>query len=416
MLLRAQGALVGRDSIHPDSLRAFVLRHPDDAEAWAQLGERLYHALAADSMAASDPAFEQAIALQPQFVPYHIHAVDLAFQVFADSALARERVERLERVSPESPQARLGRIAYDIVYGSPEASQAALAALPGLPLAEHLYLMPRLSHPAHSRAADAVATAAMARPDFPPEYQDRFRLDGSRAVTSEGRLQAALFLLAQDANPRVRYCGMAGRVLDAGVLPAEVYERFVGRDVVLEALAEYGKADAPEDRIGAVACARALARFAGQDDEAAAWAEALDSLMASLPAEQREGANRLATVPDEIGDIVIALRNGDPETGWALFEASPIARDRGPNFVHLRARLLLALDRPEEALAALAPLGIDPLAEYERAQAFESLGRDADARTSYQFFLDHWNPDLPELEARQDSAAAGLARIAARLN
>jgi tetratricopeptide (TPR) repeat protein/TolB-like protein len=416
MLLRAQGALVGQDSIHPDSLRAFVLRHPDDAEAWAQLGERLYHALSADSMTASDAAFEQAIALQPQFVPYHIHAVDLAFQVFADSALARERVERLERFSPESPQARLGRIAYDLVYGTPEQSQAALDALPGLSLAEHLYLMPRLSHPAHSQEAEAVAYAAMARPDFPPAYQDPFRLGGSSALTREGRLKAALSLLESHDNPRIRYCGSAMRVLDAGVLPVDVYERFAGGSVVLGALEAYEGADAPSDRIGAVACVRELARFAGRDEDASAWTTTMDSMRAALPEDQRERAEYLTSIPDDVWNIVAALRDGDPRLAWELFEASPIAGSKGLEYEHLRARLLLALDRPEEALAALDKFGIDQLAEYERARAYEALGRDAEARASYEFFLEFWNPDLPELEARVDSATAGLTRIATRLN
>ena len=416
MLLRAQGALVGLDSIHPDSLRAFVQRHPDDAEAWAQLGERLYHAQVADSMAASDAAFEQAISLQPQFVPYHIHAVDLAFQVFADSALARERIERLERVSPESPQVRLGRIAFDVVYGSEDAKRAALESLPELPLAEHLYLMPRLSHPAHMQAAEAVASVAMARPDFPAEYQDQFRMNGSRALTSRGRLGAALGLLAQAQSPRARYCGAGGRVLDAGVLPGRVYEGFAGGDVVIEALGTDSTEQAMLDRIWAVSCVRAIARMAGRSADAATWKVFLDSLLRELPAEQREEAAGIPRVTDQIAEIVTALQGGDAWQAWDLYAASGISEDKGPDFVHLRARMLLALDRPEEALDVLAPLGIDPLAEYERAQAFESLGRDADARTSYQFFLQHWYPDLPELEARIDSATAGLARIAARLN
>jgi hypothetical protein len=165
-----------------------------------------------------------------------------------------------------------------------------------------------------------------------------------------------------------------------------------------------------------VACVRAIARMAGRSDDAATWKVFLDSLVLELPAEQREEAAGISRITDQIAEVVVTLRGGDAWQAWDLYAASGIYEDAGPDFVHLRARLLLALDRPEEALEVLAPLGINPLAEYERAQAFESLGRDADARTSYQFFLDHWNPDLPELEARIDSATAGLARIAARLN
>ena len=53
---------------------------------------------------------------------------------------------------------------------------------------------------------------------------------------------------------------------------------------------------------------------------------------------------------------------------------------------------------------------------FDRARAHEALGRDAEARAAYEFFLTYWSPDLPELEARVDSATAGLTRIAARLD
>ena len=417
MLLRAQGNLVGLDAIGADSLRAFVRRHPDDAEAWAQLGERLYHAQSPDSMRASDAAFEQAIALQPRFVPYHIHAVDLAFQIFADSAMARERVERLESVSPASPQAHLGRIAYDLAYGTEQEHQAALAALPDLILSDHLYLMSRYSHPDFSEVTADVAYEVMRRPDLPPDFLDQFRWGGGVALTEEGRLHEAFGLLEEIRDPNLRFCGAALRAMDAGVLPVVEYERFFGRDAVYGVLERAGGPEADQARVSGIMCARFVALVMGEEEAAVSWAAVADSIVDSMPAEQQEGARQTISVIDGGGDFYLAYLAGDPETALNLFEASPLSRDLGAGFRRrFKARLLIALDRPAEALEVLGPLGMDPLAAFDRARAYEALGGDAEAREAYEYFLRYWQPDLPELEARADSAVAGLARIASRLN
>jgi len=416
MLLRAQGNLVGLDSIGADSLWAFVRQHPDDAEAWAQLGERLYHAGSPDSMRASDEPFEQAIALQPRFVPYHIHAVDLAFQVFADSALARERVERLEGISPASPQAHLGRIAYDLAFGTNEEQQAALSALPELVLSEHLYLMPRFSHPEFFDVAGKVAWAAMARPDFPPEYQDQFRWNGAVALTEEGKLRGAFLLLEEVQDPNQHFCGAGGRILVAEVLSEAEYERFFAQETVSLVLDEAGGPEADLQRVQGVMCARFAARVVGDEEAVLAWAAVADSIAESMPAEEQEGARQAISVIDGIGDFYLAYVAGDPETALRLFEASPVSGQLSNDFRRFKGRLLIALDRPAEALEVLGPLGTDPLTAFDSGRAFEALGRDAEARESYEYFLTYWAPDLPELEARADSASAGLTRIAARLN
>lgn len=416
MLLRAQGRLVGLDSIGADSLKAFVRRHPDDAEAWAQLGERLYHTANQDSMEASDEAFAQAIALQPRFVPYHIHAVDLAFQTFADSALARERVERLEIVSPESPQAVLGRIAYDLAYGTDEERRAALDRLPDLPLSEHLYLMPRFSHPEYDSVSNVVAFAAMARPDFPPEYQAAFKPGGSVALTGSGRLNAALSLLESVEDPRARICESAQRSMAAGVLPVREYERFLAPAVVRDAMESARGPDAEGARLWAATCAGYAARIVRRDADAETWSVAVDSMLRLLPTDARAAAEQNLAIARTLGEIMPTFEAGDVEGALRLFETLPFASQPPNDFNRIKARILIALDRPAEALEALGRLGPEPLAVFDRARAYEALGRDAEARAAYEFFLRYWQPDVPELEALADSATAGLTRITARLN
>ncbi len=416
MLLRAQGRLVGLDSIGADSLKAFVRRHPDDAEAWAQLGERLYHTANVDSMKASDDAFEQAIALQPLFVPYHIHAVDLAFQTFADSGLARERVERLENISPASPQAVLGRLAYDLAYGTAAEREAALDRLPGLPLAEHLYLMPRFSHPAYDSVTGVVAYAAMKRPDFPLEYQEGFRRGGSVSLTGSGRLNEALTLLESVQDPRTRICESAQRSMSVGILPERVYERYLSPVVVEEAISAARGPNAQVSRAWAGLCAEFAARMVDRESDAETWSVFVDSTLLLLPTDVRERVGSEFAVGRTIGKVGQAFASGDAEEALRIFETLPFASQPPADLRRIKARILIALDRPAEALEILGPLGPEPLAVFDRARAYEALGRDSEARAAYEYFRRYWQPDVPELEVFADSATAGLTRIAARLN
>ncbi len=416
MLLRAQGALAGQDSISIDSLRAFVRRHPDDAEAWAQLGEQLYHTGTVDAMTLSDEAFEEAVALQPQFVPYHIHAVDLAFQLFADRTLAQRRVERLERVAPESPQARSARIAYQIAYGSPEEIQAAREALVELPLQEHLYQLIRLSHPFYARVQEQVARLAASRPDFPPESYDDFTLGGLQPMTSVGSVEQALRYLSETRNPSARLCGPARLLVGVGMPLAESSAPYVGRPAVEEYLSGSGRSASDAALASGLDCAWLIARWQERSDDAAHWTRVRDSLISGLPADERATAQQQARVTAAVDESLESWRSGDAQAALAGLRALPERIRTAPSVRRLSARLLLDLDRPEGALEMLAPLGVDALAELDRARALEALGRDAEAREAYEFFLAGWQPDLPELSVLADSATAGLARIAARLN
>ena len=277
--------------------------------------------------------------------------------------------------------------------------------------------MARFSHPEFFAVAGAVAGAAMARPDFPVEYEDQFRWGGAEALTEVGRLHAAFSLLEQVQDPNRRFCGAGGRVTVAGVLPIREYESVFAREAVFESLD--GAGDGPQadiSRVSGLACARFAARVVGRDADAEFWAATADSIVESLPEDAQERAGDILVTVDGIGDLMLAFMEGDPETALRLFEASPVSGQLSKDFRRFRARLLIALDRSEEALETLGPLGTDPVAEFDRARAFEALGRDAEARAAYEYFLRYWTPDLPELEARADSATAGLTRIAARLN
>jgi hypothetical protein len=143
------------------------------------------------------------------------------------------------------------------------------------------------------------------------------------------------------------------RATVAGVLPVREYERFFGRDAVYEVLDGAGGPEADGSRVAGVSCARFVARYVGREAEAEAWAVVADSIVETMPAEEQEGARRTIEVVDGIGDIHLAILAGDPETALRLYEESPVSERPGSDFRRLHGRLLLALDRPEEALEVL---------------------------------------------------------------
>ncbi len=416
-IVRTQMSLRGRDSIPVDSLEVFARLHPDDAEAWYMLGERLYHIGTRDAWERAEPAFERAIQLQPRFVPYHIHAIDLAFQLHADSVLVRERVDRLEGAAPESPETRLGRIAYDLAYGSDAARSAAEEALSDLPVEAEFYLMVRFSHPAFYRVADRVAEHLLTREDVPPEQRTGFALSGTRALTSSGEQGRALAFV-DSLGPPASLCALADMVVLTGVLPEGAFDRVAGSRVREATRAAVRGDRRPETWVQAASCGRALALFADRGEAASAWSEERDSLLAGLPEGSRPFWRERVSQIDDVADVATELMEGldDPAASWDRLRGSPFLSSETPVWILFRARLLLAADRAADALEELARLPDNVLASLERGRALEALGRDAEAREAYEFFLRYWDPDLPELAAFSDSATAGLTRIQARLN
>ena len=80
------------------------------------------------------------------------------------------------------------------------------------------------------------------------------------------------------------------------------------------------------------------------------------------------------------------------------------------------ARILIRVDRPDEALPYLIAQRSDALPHLYLGEAYEALGRDAEARDAYEYFITYWAEADPELQWLVDEGRQGLMRIAARLN
>lgn len=106
---------------------------------------------------------------------------------------------------------------------------------------------------------------------------------------------------------------------------------------------------------------------------------------------------------------------GDPEAAHErLYDYTPPSPElEVPNLWW--GRILLEAGRPEEAIPYFVGERGQPLAHLYLGAAYEALGRDAEARAAYRYFLTWWSEADPGLKPLLDEARQGLTRIGARL-
>jgi len=128
ILLQVRAGLTAGSNEAFAELRAHIGRHPDDAEAWNELGEMAVHAphLAMSVPQEARSSFERAVELQPTFSPYYIHLAGLAMaegraQDFDDI------IERITEMNPDDALLPAWRPAWDYYWGTPEEMAAAEA-------------------------------------------------------------------------------------------------------------------------------------------------------------------------------------------------------------------------------------------------------------------------------------------------
>jgi adenylate cyclase len=149
-----QGALArehGKLEAIPFLERATRL-YPDDAIAWFELGEA-YHHLGAQALlehGVSEPAFEHALAIDPDFSPAYIHLIENAFTLHADARRARRLLDAFVARAPESIEARMYPNALALAFGDSSVRSRAWSAFQGgnadevVLTARNLFWHPRL--------------------------------------------------------------------------------------------------------------------------------------------------------------------------------------------------------------------------------------------------------------------------------
>jgi tetratricopeptide (TPR) repeat protein/tRNA A-37 threonylcarbamoyl transferase component Bud32 len=393
-----------------EPVRELTRRHPDDAEAWYQLGELYIHAGQNIPVDESDieAMFSRAVSLQPDFAPYHEHLVDLAFYR-GDSAAAAEAIENLERASGNPARSRLSMA---LAFGDSASRRAALAALDTIPADGVIELMVELAHPRYWPSFEAVMLGAYERSDrlsitgFTPEAFRRLGLGFvSRAAgVGAGRVRDALkYLDYPEVDPAERAC--------------EAYTMHAVGLPVPEADLERFLAATPEVPGAWLLCTGGYAAEQGQWTEHQAAIEALTSAAdGALEAGDSVTARYLEARAHVLEGYGL-LSRGEPAAAIPILEASyadaspPLSRERLPRW--WLAEAYLEAGRPADAVPFLRSFWIPPVgvAWYHLGQTYERLGDPATAIAAYAEFLEAWQYADPAVRYLAEDARARIEAL-----
>jgi class 3 adenylate cyclase/tetratricopeptide (TPR) repeat protein len=395
-------------------LREAVKRYPDTPAAWYLLGETYFH-LGAQALVeprASEQAFVRATRLDPEFAPYHLHLVELAFAA-DDSAGAAERGAAYGRLAPGSLDDRDNRRALAIAFGDSASRAAAISALDTVPAATVLLLARSyLRHPRFLPLAERLLASAVARDPDPhaTAYLASVRL-------ARGRVRDGLATLAgPDVSPGLR----AASLYTLLQLGSRIDERVLERDLALRGSGDEGEvaifhagahaADGgrwPEHETAAAALReRAQGRLAAGDSTAwrfgDAAARALDAYRIWRDGRADEAAPLLEAAQRE------ATGYGDER---ALVNATirlwlgELFRETGA----LRKAERYLRSRPAEHYQPSAP--DEPLALLRLGRLYEELNEPAAASEAYESVASVWRDADPELRAVVQEAVRSAGRL-----
>ncbi|MBI4541115.1 MAG: tetratricopeptide repeat protein [Gemmatimonadetes bacterium] len=382
-----------------DSLRDAVLRYPDDPEVWYRLGDTYYHLryLAAVSLEDVRDAFRRAAALDPEFAPYRIHLIDIAFQLAADSADVARVVEEYGGLAPGTRYDREARLAFGLAYGDEATRAKTRAALDTL----HPDTLARLSrllfHPRFADAMEAVYLAARRRdPDAAWATSELAILEWML----RGRVKAALSLLEQvprAARPCILY-QMAVRGLP---VPQQRLEGEFGITTI--------DSTTPP---GILLC------HGGHAADRGNWelhGRLVTELRRRAEHAQSRGDSLLARRQDALARTLEAIglwRRGQPRAALpALLAAYREAGGAAQEFMWALGMLHRELGQLQEAERYLRALSLDPLAHYHLGKIYEELGEREKARKSCELFVNAWKDADPELQPLVQETRERLARL-----
>jgi tetratricopeptide (TPR) repeat protein len=195
-------------------------RFPDDPEGWFWLGEMYFHlgGPALVPMKETLETWERALELDPGFAPTYIHLIQ-CYIALGDSAQARRYLGEYQKLAPEdSHQAVALELAYDLVFGTPQAKEDARRRIPEV--SDHVAL-DIWSGLGHSRSSDE-AREVLARERVRVGQTD-FLESLIWAEVSQGRVADAYASLASDTHLPApdRATLLYGLVALTGVAPTQ---------------------------------------------------------------------------------------------------------------------------------------------------------------------------------------------------
>jgi tetratricopeptide (TPR) repeat protein/TolB-like protein len=393
LLVRASLALNARttESLELVSpLRNYVRQHPDDAEAWFNLGDLLLHVghLRLDDWPdESRRAIERAVELDPGFAPYLIHP--LAMALFArDSSRAAGLIEAYGRVRPGSSADNVNRALFSWIFEADRDSvslNSTVDAWEGSAVYGSLLL--------RNAPATELVSAYLSRHGLP---------------ASGGPCQVAL--LAGSWQMFLEFVGDPRMSRRARVYCLEV-AYITGLPVPVPLFEE--ALDAVRDTLGWWhTWGAGYAADRGRWEEYEAWRNPMEERLATAEAEGDSA---------EAGRWRRRLGWHEGYGHWAqgrLDEAAEVfgsIDSTGPLVAWWNGMLALEMERYRDAIRWLSAfMAADwawPQAALHLGRAHEQLGEREKARESYAFLIDAWKDADPELQPWVQQAREGLERL-----
>ncbi|MGH7557497.1 MAG: protein kinase domain-containing protein [Gemmatimonadota bacterium] len=397
--LRQQGWLEGITA-----LEEIVREHPDDAEAWYELGDAYYHHTGAmRGREEAERAFQRAAELQPASAPYRAHLIDLAFGWRPDSARIARELEAYGRLAPQGQRTYTGGIALGLAFGGPDGRARARAALDTLDpkVAIPVYLV--LRHPRFAAEREAVYLAFGSRLHDEGDLPRWIRFLDVGAV--DGQVREALSSLDDPLmSANVRWCGPLQLSVLGLPVPAEILE-----ETLSPSSADSSAFDSPIWVTCAVAYATGRGRWS---EHAALLSHARERARKELAAGDTASArqwNRTVLEAEAHG----LWRRGRKAEALSSFESLLSSHTGASWVVWYVGQLAFELGRwdlAERAFRARWNLH-EPPAYLYLGRIYERTGRTAEAVEAYEFVIQAWRNADPELQPLVDEARQAITRL-----
>ncbi len=450
--LRFRSRLSGEEQVLLDARMAAVLGeddqverlygtalslHPEDAEAWNQLGETVFHngGWRGRPMVESRVAFERVASLRRLDVSSRLHLARLAALDNDRSALGKLAAPTLRRIVAADQALELNALVAIIPAGLSRASAFldslkranALAPIPDESLKLAAWRVATYATDARSGQTIALMLTQHGRPS---SVRLGGMLTAAHMAAAQGKWNdAKAFLDAASAIDPIASAEVRGNIISSGIMPAGEKEI---RTVLKDLPATSSAASAQSPVAGSLMSAALSGRLAAEIGDTTAsvhFAEAValsakrDLSLAALAGHMRTQIDaRAAAKKSDVAGALVFVERGWPTTNpqatypWLQSEAYTMAADR-----FLRARLLEQLGRREEALpwyetiAEDQGFGIVYLAPayFHRAVIEEKLGRKAAAVDHYRRFISLWRDADPALMPQVRYARGRLVALGA---
>lgn len=392
-----------------DTLRQYVVRHPEDAEGWYELGDAQYHARYALALSEAEllEPFERAMELDPTLVPSMIHPLELTLAI-GDSARFQRYIQLME-TSTTSGRSSLYRDMAAALWDTTAAGDSAMTRLlrenPGL-VGQMVDAYYRTATVDPHRILNGLDSAlASSQSDDGGAY---LMVVKARFLSSLGRLAEARHLIDSvfQVNPRTAMFASLYPVIAgyADIMFALPGLRVLGAISESDPLAGFwrgvflaGTGDVPNAR---VAVQRQLDLIG--DSDTTAMRGLFDGLMGWVAVLEGDTVGGIARMERGLNDVGFA-------PGVSLFS--------GPLRFELATALTQRSESRSEGLRRLQ-YGVGPAGEYRAltylalAQVFEEDGDDSGAIEAYSQFIRLWENADPQLQPAVESARRALRRLA----